>query len=69
MQKENMVDKGEKQFDVYMSGGIRRIRKLHAKGKLNSEEYRNLLLQEVVDLTSFKNWVYDTLEEMKTQIC
>lgn len=67
--KPNVAGKGEKLVDIYMSGGIRRIRILHAKCKLDTAEYRNLLLQEVFDLTSFKNCVCETVEEMEPEIC
>lgn len=53
---------------MYMSGGIRRIRKLALKGKFDDTEYRNLLLRELINMRSFQDWVYDTLEDMQADV-
>lgn len=63
-----MVDEHRKDLGVYMSCGTRRLRKLAYKGKFDKPEYRKLLLQEVTDLRSFQNWVYDTMERMESDI-
>lgn len=62
------MGKDKNDLVVYMIGGIRRLRKLASKGKLNDTEYQNLLLREVIDMRSFQYSVFDTLEDMQADV-